>query len=564
MSRLIAVAAALGGSVVFGISSVAEQRGTKRVKRRRALSPRILLDLARQPLWVAAIGGTLVGFSLQVVALTFGPLALVQPILVCDLIFAVLINSYLRRRRDPVMLAGVAACAAGVAGFLVIARPSGGQSTVSFHIMLPLAAGLTAGVAGCLIVARRNQDLRPLALALACGINYGAAAFLVKLVTSQAGGGLAHLLGNWPIYALAVIAPVGFVLNQDAFQQGTLLGPVLAIITSCDPIVSIALAHLWLNEKLSGSPAAIAGEVVSLLLMVTGIAVLARHSPHATRQVEAAGRADATARPSPDLIARPQECPGQPSGHPGSGRSEAEPEPVPAQDGPEPQHGRTDPGRDERDRGDGAQQQERGGRLRRQQHREAGGEQQEDAGPEPGCALKEAVQPRVMGGGLPQGDHFGGQLSTERPGTPGGASEQDAQAEVRQREVQQEDPQIAGGQDHCGLDGEHDRRNGQQAGHRPAAEPADDDRDPRGGKPGQQRGVPSGQPSGDGEGGDGDSQRFAQAPAHDAQELERPGQFQVLGHPTSIRGRDQPPAPQGLRKVTNRRQRVILPDRRNS
>ncbi len=276
MSRLIAVAAALGGSVVFGISSVAEQRGTKRVKRRRALSPRILLDLVRQPLWVAAIGGTLVGFALQVVALTFGPLALVQPILVCDLIFAVLINACLRRRRDPVMLAGVAACAAGVA--------------VSFHIVLPLAAGLRAGVAGCLIVARRNQGLRPLALALACGINYGAAAFLVKLVTAQAGGGLAQLLSNWPIYCLAVVGPVGFVLNQDAFQQGTLLAPVLAIITSCDPIVSIALAHLWLNEKLSGSPAAIAGEVVSLLLMVTGITVLAHHSPQATRQVEAAGR----------------------------------------------------------------------------------------------------------------------------------------------------------------------------------------------------------------------------------------------------------------------------------
>ena len=131
MSSLTAVAAALAASLVFGISSVAEQRGTKRVKSRRPLSPELLLDLVRQPLWLAGVGATVMGFALQVVALSFGPLALVEPILVCDLIFAVLISAALRRRWDPIMLAGVVACAGGVAGFLVIARPSGGQSTVS-------------------------------------------------------------------------------------------------------------------------------------------------------------------------------------------------------------------------------------------------------------------------------------------------------------------------------------------------------------------------------------------------------------------------------------------------
>ena len=275
--------------MVFGISSVAEQRGTKRVKQRRALSPRILLDLVRQPLWDTAIAATLVGFALQVVALKFGPLALVEPILVCDLIFAVLINSYLRGRWDPVLVAGVAACAAGVAGFLIIARPTGGKSTVSFDVVMPLAVGLAAAVTGCLIVARRSRNLRPLALALACGINYGVAAFLIKIATSQ-GGGLVHLLTNWPIYALAVVGPVGFVLNQDAFQQETLLAPVLSIITACDPLVSIALANLWLDEKLNGTPAGIAGEVIALALMIVGIVVMAHQSPQVVRQQAAQPR----------------------------------------------------------------------------------------------------------------------------------------------------------------------------------------------------------------------------------------------------------------------------------
>jgi drug/metabolite transporter (DMT)-like permease len=297
---VIAVLAGLCAAIVFGLSSAAEQRSTKRVQTRRALSPRILLDLVRQPLWLIATGGTVVGFALQVVALRYGPLALVEPLLVCDLIFAVLITSYQRRRSDPIILGGVIATAAGLAGFLVIGRPSAGQSAVSFFVVLPLAVGLAACVAGCLTVARRHNGLRPLALALACGICYGTAAFLVKLVVSDVSGGLAHLLTDWPIYALAVVGPVGFVLNQDAFQQGTLLSPVLAIITACDPIVSIALAYLWLNEKLSSSPPAIAGQIISLVVMITGIVVLAHHSPVVVRKLREAEAARGTATGWPD------------------------------------------------------------------------------------------------------------------------------------------------------------------------------------------------------------------------------------------------------------------------
>jgi hypothetical protein len=276
---------AVGAALMFGIASVADQRSTKRVKHRRALSPRILVDLARQPLWLTAVAANVAGFALQVVALDFGSLAVVQPILACDLIFAVLILWFLRRRpasqraggtrKALIVLAGVAASAVGVALFLVIGRPSPGRAHVTFGMLPPLAAGTVAVVAACLAVAARSRSLRPLALALACGVNYGVAAFLVKLLTTEFGGGLAEVLGNWPLYVLAIVGLAGFVLNQDAFQQGTFLAPVQAIITAADPVISIALGMLWLNVRLRGSPAAISGEVVAIVLMITGIYITA-------------------------------------------------------------------------------------------------------------------------------------------------------------------------------------------------------------------------------------------------------------------------------------------------
>jgi hypothetical protein len=289
LSTPIAVTAALGAALVFGISSVADQRSTKKVQTERALSPRILVDLVRQPLWLIAITANLVGFILQVVALSFGSLAVVQPLLVFDLVFAVLIVRSVgwdpgqlppgTKRWDPAVLAGVGAATAGVVGFLVIGQPSAGHADVGFAVLVPLAIGLVVVVGGCLVVAARSPDLRPLALALACGVNYGVAAFSIKLVTSEFGGGASHVFSNWPIYMLAVTGPAGFILNQDAFQEGRFLAPVQAIITTADPIISIGLGILWLDVLLRSSPAAIFGEVASLLLMTAGIVVIARHSP---------------------------------------------------------------------------------------------------------------------------------------------------------------------------------------------------------------------------------------------------------------------------------------------
>ena len=78
MSTQIAEATALAAALLLGVSSVADQRSTKLVKTERTLSPTILVDLIRQPLWLIAIAANVAGFALQVVALSFGSLAVVR------------------------------------------------------------------------------------------------------------------------------------------------------------------------------------------------------------------------------------------------------------------------------------------------------------------------------------------------------------------------------------------------------------------------------------------------------------------------------------------------------
>jgi hypothetical protein len=81
---------------------------------------------------------------------------------------------------------------------------------------------------------------------------------------------------------LVIVGPVGFLLNQSAFQSGILISPVLAVITTADPLVSIGIAHFWLKEEVASMSLDIVAEVISLAVMTGGIVALAHRAPQVT------------------------------------------------------------------------------------------------------------------------------------------------------------------------------------------------------------------------------------------------------------------------------------------
>jgi drug/metabolite transporter (DMT)-like permease len=292
MSAVIAVSLGLVAAAMFGAASVLEERSTKQVPERPALSPWLLADLVRRPLFLASIGVNVAGCGLQIVALHFGSLTMVQPLLVLSLLFAVVIAAVAIRRQPPdaVLLAGVACCAVGIAGFLAVARPHGGAGTAGPAAALPLAAGLAAALAGCLAAARWGpRALRPLWLALGCGAAFGVNALLLKIMPGALPTGFADPLRQWPLYLMVVVLPVGFLLNQNAFQAGRLIAPVLAVITTADPLVSMATGVAFLHEKIAAAPLDLAAEGLALAVMIGGIIALAQRAPQVAQTPDAPG-----------------------------------------------------------------------------------------------------------------------------------------------------------------------------------------------------------------------------------------------------------------------------------
>ncbi len=281
----IAIPAALGSAVSFGFTGALQHLATTRVKQRKALRPALLLDLARQPIWLGSLLANLSGTGLQLLALSTGPLVLIEPLLVSGLLFAVLIRAMLGRRLPPGrVVLGASLCGAGLAVFSLLARPSGGVSHLSLASALPLAVGLAAVLVVCLAVGSRYPgDPRAYALAVGAGVLFGVSAGLAKLALGQATAhGVLSVLADWPVYAMIVLGPTGFLLNQNAFQATRNMAPALAIITVTDPLVGIGVGVLWLDERLQPGPGPVIGQVFSLLGLIVGVWLLANDSPRAS------------------------------------------------------------------------------------------------------------------------------------------------------------------------------------------------------------------------------------------------------------------------------------------
>jgi drug/metabolite transporter (DMT)-like permease len=287
----IAVPAAVVGAASFGLASAIQQRATKEVPTTGTLDPRLLLELIRRPAWVLGIGTVIVGLSLQLVALAYGPLVLVQPLLVTGVLFGAVFSALLAHRRvDRLVILGSLGAVAGLSAFLVLAQPTGGSTQLEQDGwgLLPLALVLGITVLVCLAVAGRYEgSVRVAALAAATGVFYGLTAGLMKVVTGQLRfGGFAEMFSHPVLYVVCAVGPLGFLLSQNTFQQGTLIAPALAIITIVDPLVGVAIGVWWLGEEVNTSPAVLAGELIAVLVIMGSVALLAHRGTQLRREIE--------------------------------------------------------------------------------------------------------------------------------------------------------------------------------------------------------------------------------------------------------------------------------------
>jgi drug/metabolite transporter (DMT)-like permease len=305
-------------AIVFAVLSALSNAGSAVLQRLAVVDRtsearslwRTAIDLVRQPVWL--LGGLfLIGtFGFQALALYFGPLSMVQPVLVLELIFTLGLRVFLLHDgiASRTWSAALMICL-GLGAFLVVASPSEGTHVPNAGQWM-LAVGTRALiVVALLLLARYGSAARRAALfGAATAVVWSVDAALMKQTVDElAHSGLPGLLTHWPLYAMIATGVLGTILLQAAYAVGPLAAsqaPVLIV----DPLASIVLGIELFHEQLRTGPGYVFGAVVSLAVLGAGVVMLSIWAPPVMK-AEHLARLPGHARPGAD-VALP---PGQPA-----------------------------------------------------------------------------------------------------------------------------------------------------------------------------------------------------------------------------------------------------------
>ena len=272
MASILALCAAF----LFALAAALQQKGALGLPEVSLRHPSSLARLAGQTMWLVGTIALVTGYVFQAAALDRGRLAIIQPLLVTTVVFALPLGYVLTRqvvgRRE---VAGAAVIVAGLALFAVFGDPAGGKENAA-GAEWALAIGVLAAVCVVLLLFGRRGSLTMTAAVYGtvAGILFGLSAALTKPTMEFLHAGIDELLSSWEPYALAVAGVLGFVLQQVSLGTGR-LAPSVATVSVANPVVGILLGVVLLDERLSRPSWHVVVACVGLGLALVGAVVIA-------------------------------------------------------------------------------------------------------------------------------------------------------------------------------------------------------------------------------------------------------------------------------------------------
>lgn len=277
---MIAVGFAVLAAASNALSSVLQRLAARTAPSDQAFRLGLIFYLIRRPAWLGGIGALIGGFLFQAAALSFGGLALVQPVLVVELPFTMIFIGrlmHVHMGRRSWLAVGV--LTAGVSMLLLAAGPSEGHRVpgrVEWTIAVLVTAGLLAALLATALVL--SGACRAAVLGVSAGLGFSFTAALMKQtvheVTQDQPGAL---LTTWPLYGMVLAGLVSLFLLQNAFQSGPLVA-VQPALTVSDPVASIGYGVGLFGETIRLGFWSVL-EVLAIGLIVYGSALLAQSPP---------------------------------------------------------------------------------------------------------------------------------------------------------------------------------------------------------------------------------------------------------------------------------------------
>jgi len=273
MAYVLAVMAALANA----LTSILQRMGVESAPESTTLRLSLIAYALHRKVWIAGFVMMIGAFLLQFLALHFGDLSTVQPILTLELPFLVaIIGLWFRHPLTWQEWVGSSAAAAGLAAFLALSSPASGTETPDLHTWGLVTFAVVAGGSLAVILARFGSPAwRAAWFGVAGAIAFAFTAALIKEMNDQITNGWSHVFLSWPPYALAGAGLVGMFLAQNAFHAGPVTASQSTLVI-VDPLASIAIGIGLFGDHVQTSGGHLVGEVLAMMVLVVGVFSLSR------------------------------------------------------------------------------------------------------------------------------------------------------------------------------------------------------------------------------------------------------------------------------------------------
>jgi hypothetical protein len=254
MDELAALLAVLA-SVSFALAATLWQRATMAAGV-EAGAPKAFASLLTNWVWLLGLVAQILGVVLQAAALDRGRVAIIQPLLVTTIIWAMPLGYFLTHQTITSRhIVGAAIIVVGLATFASVGDPAAGVDNAPTSDWISAFLVIAAICFGLLLFARRGGlSARAAVFGAVAGILYGVSATLMKPVVEDLHAeGFGHVLTTWELWVMAFTGIAGFYLQQISLATGRLVTSV-ATVSVANPVVSVMLGALVLQERLDKTP----------------------------------------------------------------------------------------------------------------------------------------------------------------------------------------------------------------------------------------------------------------------------------------------------------------------
>ncbi len=273
ISLLLGIAAAAAASTLYSLGIAVQALDARETDVADGLRVKLLGVLLRRRRWVAGTGMTVLGWPLQLLALSFAPLVVVQPALAAGLIALLLVaQGMLGEAAGRREILAVGAIVAGVAGMAIVApgRSTHHSSQTTLTICLVL---LGVAAAAPYLLNMTGRSLPGLTM-LGAGFCFAWSGLATKLVSDAIANHQWTVAVAWAV-PVAIASGIGLLSEMSALQvrPAIQVAPVVFVVQT---VVPVGLAALLLHEGFFSTAYHGVPLIVCLCVLLGGATVLAR------------------------------------------------------------------------------------------------------------------------------------------------------------------------------------------------------------------------------------------------------------------------------------------------